>query len=71
MRGLEEVSAAAGVLHRGELRPEMGICVHGTGTGVKGPYVGTGPDLEERKPGLGNVDTWLWKRGRSHFSWGA
>lgn len=62
MRGLDEVSAAAALLHRRKLRPGIGICVHGTGTG---------PDLGERKPRLGNVGTWLWKRGSSpHFSWG-
>lgn len=52
MRGLDEVSGA---------RPELGlgirICMHRTGTRVKGPYVGTGSDLGERKPALGNGDT--------------
>lgn len=45
------------LLHRRELRAGIGICMHRTGTGVKGPYAGTGPDLGEREPGLGNVDT--------------
>lgn len=66
-------------------RPELGlgirICMHRTGTGVKGPYMGTGPDLGEREPVLGNGDACegglilagaSLKGGRSpHFSRGA